>query len=517
MNLKSYLSGALVLFPLLVQGQALFRLSDNKTYLQVGPREFSYQGGSLGSTINDGSYTTAFCDYGLVAVDGTTIVEANSSRIKISPNLFCPLGTTGYVSSGFLGDDDIRTSNAYISISQIQRALQVEPFQPERIRMIAAPPSALARPIGGTGWSDRSSVIWYDQINFPVRAFELTSYSTEREYLQNQLELQLDEIVPGTYIFEAPLLNDDLREFIFRITHLNMIEAWPGRGRVPSINEFTLLNDDLWSNQVMEIDPRVFNRFEWRGFNGDTVIQGDTTTFSMIARNNPIVRDSVDILTGELIELGIPVGSVVFPPYDPIIGDGDRVPEQLPTPSSQYELGSGFFNVGEEVTAVLDFNRSSFSTGNSLDVSTRSFRWDIRFIETFEGEIFSLLNEGAIPTTVADEYISPDSDFDGDGFTNVEEFGLQTDMTNPADVPVVAPELDALTNQCVLTLTKTPSVGNRLTYEIEYSDDLVTWTTITESDPDWLIELNTEEFYQVRSRQPAHPSTCLLRVKITAN
>ena len=409
MNLKSYLSGALVLFPLLAQGQAIFRLSDNKTYLQVGPREFSYQGGSLESSIDDGSYTTAFCDYGLVVV-GNTLVEANASYVKISPNLFCPLGTTGYISSGFLGDDEIRTSNAYISVSQIQSALQVEPFQPERIRMIAAPPSALARPIGGTGWSDRSSVIWYDQINFPVRAFELTSYETERDYLQNQLQLQLDEIVPGTYIFEAPLLNDDLREFIFRITHLNMIEAWPGRGRFPSINEFTLLNDDLWSNGVMEIDPRVFNRFEWRGFNGNTVIQGDTTTFSMIARNNPIVRTSIDIFTGLETELGIPVGSVVFPPYDPIIADGDREPEQLPTPSSQYELGSGFFNVGEEVTAVLDFNRSSFSTGNSLDVSTRSFRWDIRFVETFEGEIVSLLNQGLIPATVADPYSGADDD-----------------------------------------------------------------------------------------------------------
>ncbi|MDB4508173.1 hypothetical protein N9051_01175 [Akkermansiaceae bacterium] len=508
MNLKSYLSGALALFPLLGQGQGLLSLSDNKTYLQVGPREFSYQGGSLGTSIADGSFTLAACSY---------FPFGSGSPLRISPNISCPLGTTGFVTAGDVDGDLIRDTNRYFSISQIQGALQVEPFQTDRIRMIAAPPSALSRPIGGTGWEDNSIVIWFDQINFPVRAFELTRYDTERNYLQNQLQLQFDEVVPGTYIFEAPLLNDLQREFIFRITHLPMVEAWPGRGRFPGLNEFTLLNDELWSNGVIEIDPRVFNRFDWRGFNGNTVLLGDTTTFSMVARNNPIIRPSFDPLTLEVIDAEIPVGSVVFPPYDPAVAEGDRVAERIATPSSNYEIGAYFFFPGEEVTAVLNFNRSSYSTGNSIDASNRQFQWNIRFVQTFEGEIVSLLEEGILPGSTPDKYIGATNDYDGDGFTNIEEFGLQTDLTNPADVPVVTPVLDPFTNQCVLTLTKTPLVGNRLTYEVQYSNDLVTWTTISPSDPDWFVELNNEEVYQVRSRQPAPPSTCLLRVQITAN
>ncbi|MGC6427428.1 MAG: hypothetical protein ACON5H_10605 [Akkermansiaceae bacterium] len=527
MNLKTYLTAAIFLAPFVSHGQAILSFSDNKTYRQVGPRTSEFQGGSLGTGISDGSFSLAAC------VD-------NGSVFRVAPYLLCPLGTTGFVTAGDVDGDLVRDTNLYFSIAQIIAARQVEPFQTERIAMVAAPPSALDRPIGGQGWTDSSIVIWFDQINFPIQAYELTRYGTERNYLQNQLQLQLEEIVPGTYIFETPRLNDDLNPFIIRITHLQMIEAWPGRGRVPSINDFTLLNDDLWNDGAMEIDPRVFNRFDWRGFNGNTALNSDTTFFSIESRGD-FVRETliIDPDLGPIVtDVTIPPGTVVFPPYDPIVPDNERFREQIATPSNNYEVGPFFFNVGEEATAVLDFQRNLISTGNSRDTSSRSFTWDLRFVDTYEGFLVSALERGFLPGTTPDALLEPTADYDGDGYTNIQEYGLDVNAIepgtqidpldpasnfvsvpafNPADVPVLIPTLDPITSQCIFDVPKRPLVGDRLIYQVQYTSDLVTWTTITPSDPNWFIETDDETLYRVRSRQPVPPASSLLRVLISVN
>ena len=534
MNFKTYFAAATMMVPFVSHGQAVLSLADNKTYRQTGPRTSIFEGGSLATDIADGNATVAGCAY-------------NGFSFRVFPDIFCPLGTTGFVTAGDVDGDLERDTNRFFSIAQITAARQVEPFQTERIRMIAAPPSALSRPIGGQGWTDRSIVIWFDQINFPIQAFELTRYDTERNYLENQLELQFDEVVPGTYIFETPRLNDDLRPFVIRITHVPMIEAWPGRGRVPTINEFTLLNDDLWNGDEIEIDPRIFNRFDWRGFNGNTALNGDTTNFSIINRET-FFRDSFDPLTGILTaDAPIAPGNVVFPPYDPIVAPAERFRELIATPSNNYEVGPFFFNVGELATAVLDFDRNLISTGNSRDTSGRQFTWDIRFVDTFEGFLVSALELGFLPGTTPDALLEPNADYDGDGFSNIIEYGLDVNgiepgtpvdpgvpdingflpppappfvpvpAFNPADVPIILPTLDPITQQCIFDVPKRPEVGDRLTYQVQYTTDLVTWITIVPSDPFWFIETDNEELYRVRSRQPAPPASCLLRVQITAN
>lgn len=535
MNLKKYLAAAALLSPLASSGQAILSFSDNKTYRQTGPRTFEYQGGSLGTTIEDGVYSLAGCDY-------------NGYPFRVTPNIFCPLGTTGFVTEGDVTGDGVRDTNRYFSIAQIIAARQVEPFQTSRIRMVAAPPSALSRPIGGQGWEDSSIVIWFDQINFPIRAYELTRYSTNREYLRNQLQLHYDEVVPGTYIFETPRLNDDLREFIIRITHVPMIEAWPGRGRVPSINEFTLLNDSGWNGDRLELDPRVFNRFDWRGFNGDTALNGDTTYFSVINRET-VLRDGIDPLFFEPV-FNVPVepGLLIYPPYDVLsVPVNQRYREQIATPSSNYEIGAGFFKMGEKVTVVLDFERNLFSTGNSRDTSSRSFTWDVDFVDTFDGFLAAAIDSEVLPGTVLESLLEPDADYDGDGYTNIEEYALDVNgiepgipegypnpepfvqsppkvppfitvpAFNPADVPVLIPTLDPITQQCIFDVPKRPNVGQRIKYQVQYTTDLVNWTTITPSDINWFIETDNEALYRVRSRQPVPAASCLVRVLITAN
>ncbi|MDB4319914.1 hypothetical protein N9981_00935 [bacterium] len=486
MNFKTSFFGTLALTPLLSMGQAVLSFSDQKTYRQFDDRLLEFEEGALNLSISEGNATIAGC-------------ADQPSLIYVGPYIFCPLGTTGYVTAGDVDGDGIRDTNRYFSIASIQRAFQVEPFQTSRIRLIAAPPSTLSRPLGGANWVDSSIVIWYDYVNFPIQAYELTRYASSRTYGENQLQRQLDEIVPGTYIFETPRLNDDLNPFPIRITHIQMIEAWPGRGRVPGPNEFTLLEDGKWVDGALEVDPRIFFRFNWRGFNGDSTVASDSTFFSMEETNDLV---------------GGPTGQVVFPPYNDAVPDGQRFPELIGTPSTFYELGPGFAAVGDEWTANLQFTRNLFSTSNSRDTSSRTFRWNVRFVETYEGFVS---NNAGFSFLVDEALLAANADYDDDGVSNIIEFGLQSDPVDPASLPNLSPVLDPVTSQCVFIVPKRPSVGSRLRYQVEYTTDRETWTTILVNDPLWFIETDNEDFYRVRSRFTAPPATCLLRVKITQN
>ena len=155
MNFKTSFLGTLALSPLLTMGQGVLSFSDQKTYRQFDDRDFVFQGGALNMGIADGNFTLAGC------VD-------QPSPVRVTPYIFCPLGTTGFITAGDVTGDGIRDTNLYFSVATIQRAVNVEPFQTSRIRMIAAPPSTLGRPLGGASWSDSSVIIWLDQINFPI-------------------------------------------------------------------------------------------------------------------------------------------------------------------------------------------------------------------------------------------------------------------------------------------------------------------------------------------------------------
>jgi hypothetical protein len=220
----------------------------------------------------------------------------------------------------------------------------------------------------------------------------------------------------------------------------------------------------------------------------------------------------------------------VFPPYnvlaqnpalevapvDPPAGLlADFPPELLATPSTNYQLGPGFFRAGDEARVNLRYRRNLISTANSADGSTRNFSWNIAFVDTFQGFMTDQLRLGIIPNTTPSALLEPNGDFDGDGSSNVEEFALQTDLTNPADVPVLSPTLDPLTKQYIFDVPKRANVGSLLQYNVQYSSDLQNYTTITDSDPDWFIEEDSDTNYRVRSREPSPITTGLLRVLIT--
>ncbi|MBL6921217.1 MAG: hypothetical protein ISR39_03550 [Akkermansiaceae bacterium] len=500
MNLAKYtaaLMGAFSLSASFVQGQlvSFLSFSDIKRYKQVGPEDFDFEGGEWNVLVSDGTATVVGC-------------SGNGAPFPTFPNILCPLGTTALVDAGDLDFDGVRDGGLFYSVSSIIPAAIFAPFRSNLFSFEAGPPSKLPRPIGGTNFRDDSIVLFYDYINAPqsLDRYEITNYVSSREYAPSEFDKQVEEIVPGVYQFRLARQGVDFNDpsqdpYVFvSVTHLEMLEAYPGLSFVPVGNEFRVAMDERWRDGAVEFDPRLSTDFFWDGFNGQTVLASDTTLFS-------IKEQGTDF--------------TVFPPYfrgiDPFTGlplvpEALRFPQEVPPLSDTFTLGPFFFAPGEQLYAEVEFQRNFQGTALTLDRSRRSFRWDLNLVDSYEG--FRISDN--FPERSLDELTAANADFDGDGMTNLEEFALQTDPADPASVSTPTPVIDQFTGQCVLTIPKRPNIGNSLTYRVQYSFDLVNWTTITSGDPLWTATENDNE-YTVISNQSSPPANCITRVLITTN
>lgn len=485
------LMGAFTLSTLVAQGQAQLRFADIKNFQQVGPEDSIYLGGSWNIALNDGSFGVLGCAF-------------NGGFQFVAPNIACPSGTTGLITQGDIDEDGLRDTAQYFSITQPQRAVAVEPFQTNLVELFAAPQSDLPRPLGGFNWIDTSVVVFFDQVNDPINGlgYEITRYNSSRPYNDNELLRHREEIVPGVYQFKFPALGSDAnapRNFFMQVGHREMVEAFPGPGGssvsssgISIGNDFRVTNDDRWRGDRMEFDPRLVFDFQWEGLNPSTFVNGDRTFFAVRERATDLI---------------------VFPPFPDAINRD--FPQLIGSNglgiATGYELGPDFFQPGRELYIEVEHRRNN---GNNIiaDISRRFFRWDVDLIDTYAG-----FQRAAFPAGTDDFLVEPGSDFDGDGFTNLQEFGLQTDLLDPADVPNITPTLDPFTNQCVLRVPKRPNIGSSLTYQIQYSFDLETWITITRNDPVWFVQLDNNDVIQVISRRESDVTSCLLRVRFVQN
>lgn len=501
MNLAKYTAALMGAFPLsasLVQGQLISSLSfsDVKRYKQVGPENFDFEGGEWIVQVEDGNVSIVAC-------------VGNGFPFPTFPVVpDCPLGTTALIDSGDLDFDGVRDGGLFYSISGVTPASVFGPFRSDLFSLEAAPPSELPRPIGGTNFRDNSIVLFYDYINTPqsLDRYEITNYISARVYAPSELDRQVAEIVPGTYQFRLPAMGVDYNDpsqnpYVYaNHTHLEMLEAYPGVGFVAVGNEFRVVMDDRWNDGAIEFDPRLSIDLSWEGFNAQTVLGSDTATFSIKEQGS---------------------GFTVFPPYfngidpftgQPLVPEAQRFPQEVPPLTNTVTLGPYFFEPGEQLYAEVGFQRNFQGTALTIDRSRRSFRWDLRLVDSYEG--FRISNN--FPPRTLDELTAASADFDGDGMTNLEEFALQTDPADPASVFTLTPVLDQFTGQCVLTIPKRPNTGTLLTYRIQYSSDLVNWTTITSDDPLWSTTESDDE-YAVLSKLGSPPANCITRVLITAN
>lgn len=490
----AHLFGVLFLSGQLSSGQSRLELEfrDEKNFLITGPEQFQYQGGEWIVEVIDGVFPLLPC-------------ADNFGQIYVRPYLLCPNGTTTLITQGDFDGDGVRDLGIYLSTEQPIPARSIQPFASELIELYAAPPSDLPRPIDAFQWVDQSVVGFFDLVEDPINGvgYRIAFYRSSRPYLPTEIERHRDEIVPGVYQFSFPGLGStpsQPRTFFMSAAHREMVEAFPGpggktvqSGGIFVGNDFRLLNDDRWNNGAMEFDPRLGFDFDWEGFNTSTFLFGDELAIAVRDRATGLVR----------------FPPVPFPEFNPdtrqIIGNSEL---GIPT---GYDIGSNFFGPNESLVAELEFRRELVN-GSSVDRSGRFFRWNIELIDTFDG--FSTVN---FPLGTPAGLRAPSFDFDGDGFTNLEEFGLQTDPTDPASVPNPTPILDPFTQQCLLDIPKRPAIGSSLTYLIQYSVDMENWITIEQGDPNWFIVFNDSDQISVLSRRPAGINPCFLRVRFQQN
>lgn len=458
---------------------------DEKRFLITGPGESEYLGGEWIVTVLDGVFLVLPC-------------FANDGFVYQPPTLGCANGTTALITQGDFDGDGLQDIGRYYSIDQPIPASRIEPFTPDLIELFAAPPSELPRPVDAFDWTDQSVVGFYDIISDPLNGvgYEVAFYISERAYAPNQLDLHREEIVPGVYQFKFAALGSTPErpsDFFMSASHREMVEAAPGPGGIDVGNDFQLIDDGRWNNGALEFDPRLNFDFQWEGFNPSTFFGNDRLSFAVrdrdtgLVRYPPVPEPEFNPDTRQLIgssELGIPTG---------------------------IDIGANFFAPDEQLVAELEFRRN-LQDGSATDFSGRFFRWNINLIDTYAG-----FRRTGFPLGTVNTLRAPNFDFDGDGFTNLQEFGLQTDPADPASVPNPTPVLDPITGQCVLDIPKRPAIGSSLTYLIEYTFDLENWTTITRNDPNWFIVFDNEDQITVFSRRPAGVNPCFLRVRFRQN
>lgn len=504
------------------QAAPLLSFADFKSYIQYDSFDSRYQTGSLSVRLIDGFVVIAGCAW-------------NGAPYIVTPNIFCPLGTTGFIAFGDVDGDGLSDNNSFWSVASVQGAQVVAPQRASQFQLMSAPPSKLPRPLKNVFY-DASAQVWYNMLTPPPTRYTISRYTMDRPY--TTLQRQWDEVVPGEYQFQLPILQELAPNIpnptaIFRVNHYQMIEAWPGRGHNPTINDFVLLEPNNWNaSEQVEMDPRLFNEFIWRGFNFNSVFNGDTTLFAMY-----------DDLDGDGID---DPAFITFPPYtgdDPADFDftplGDRSPELIDTPSEGIEIGPYLYLPGDDFTARITFSRDAATSAVATDRSLRYFEWKVVFIDSYPGWANARI-PATFPVGTPDALKQPNADYDGDGWTNLEEFALEpfpadptefdtfpnpvipdqdlplsADPANPASTPYVQPFRDPETRQIILDIVKRPFAGSALRYEIQYSYNRTTWTTIRAGDPIYLIEFDNPERIKVRSRQPAPPENSYLRVRIT--
>lgn len=494
------LGSLFTLSALMCTAQTIMEFRDIRRFRQINPEESVFEGGELSVQLEDGSIQTLPC------------TNNGSLLFQVANFANCPTGTTTFVTNGDLDGDGNSDNLAYFATTLPIRAQLVRPSASSVIEVTAAPPAPSDRDrFDGSFWVDRSVNVVFNLIGGgDFSNFDLTRYELERGYNFNELGRQRDEVVPGRYIFSFPAIVPESappRTTALQVNHLPMLEAFPGAASFNTNNNFRFANDDAWRNDAIEIDPTLPFTFNFEGLNGTTFIPGDRLFFQIRNRASNLV--SFPPFPANLV-VGAIFGNIFNGPVQTpiLIGGG-----QLGFPRSSFALSPGLIPAGNEEVVIITHTRNAGSTAISVDRSTRTFTANFNTIETFEGFAINNLN------TSTPNLIAPGFDFDGDGFTNLEEFALLTDPVDPSSVPNITVETDPFTEQCVLTIPKRTTVGGSLSYQVEYTEDFETFITVPPlgdfSDDNWLTEQDNDNVLIVRSADSAISAPCNVRIRIT--
>ncbi|MEM1083480.1 MAG: hypothetical protein AAGI48_05120 [Verrucomicrobiota bacterium] len=471
---------ALITLVIPAKSEIVLTFSTGRAYTQSGRFTMSFDGGDLFVALRDGNYITAAC------------ADAPSQTI-IAPNLLCPLGTTAFVAFGDFDGDGVRDDLSYDSVSQVIAAILVEPFRPDLCELVSAPPSKLPRPLGP--FVDRGAILFFNVLTNTVLQFNITIYEFARNYPEGPggLGLMNDEVVLGSYIFSFPTLGNPDLPVPIAVTYSSIPEGFNPAARYPE-TLFRFTSGVFDENGFYLMDNRLTSIITWVG--NDVTNSSPVTDIWRLQIVNPNADDPADF--------------VIFPPNgDETTGDlvlPDPFVQEyiLPPLLSGFEAGTVF---GETAEFRLRFSRVRATSAIAFDTSRRFFTFAIRFVDSYEG--FRL---AAFPTGQSANATSANADFDDDDWSNIEEYGLQTDPNDPTSFPA-DPVAEVIDGRVVFSMVKRPNGTAR--YQFEVSTNGGPFRLVRTNDPVWEIFVDDETDYVIRTRVAADPAAFAARPRIS--
>lgn len=230
--------------------------------------------------------------------------------------------------------------------------------------------------------------------------------------------------------------------------------------------------------------------------NQDWVITETNTTYQVTtvdavdAADVPDYFAIVDVRPSSILDSS---GEVVFPP--------SGFPLRLPTALEQtYTLPPDFFDAGDTGVLQLRMDRTLGTSSIAFDTSTNIYNVAVRFVDTYAG--FALR---AFPAGSDSRLWVANADFDGDGFSNIVEFAMQTNPDSVTSFPgVLAPVNDG--GVVSFKITKRPDAVVNYSISVSYMGG--TPVKITSKNPDWDI-IETANEYEVRTKVAVIPPDAL--------
>ena len=196
---KFLLVTALVVAPVVSSAQTLV-FANSKSWRQTGLETAFYLGGRTDMFFQDGSVALGPCTGPWPSIFG--------------PSIFCPIGTTGFIAQGDIDGDGTNDQGAFFSVASITPSSTVEPFRPDLIRLISAPPSGFTRLLRSSDGDiaeifdvfDSSLIVWYNALEGIIDDYEIAIYQALRGYGvgSQELERHYDDVVWGPYKFSLP-------------------------------------------------------------------------------------------------------------------------------------------------------------------------------------------------------------------------------------------------------------------------------------------------------------------------
>lgn len=392
------ISALVVSFAPLADAQLALELSSRKTYRQ-NRNGLDFLGGTFNIRLDDGNVSTiGFCDDPNYYPPGTYIGV-------------CSPGTTGFLTSGNINGATIQ--RPYLLVTELSRALVVEPGKASRIRLNAAPASALPRPSGG--FSDDSSSVFYNLHTTGIEEYGITGYFNNRNYTKSQREKFEAEIVPGVYFYSFPRLGfPDLPAPISAVIY-PMAEGLTTRNNQVFGFQFSQVNENRWNNGFIELSFLRPNVIKWTGLTPSTVYAGvDDLYFSMRALRNPKDPKDTDVVRG----------TAIFPAFD----NQKDTRVLLPNPYRGEFTTPPIFPSGTKAMVELELQRNFQTGGVTYDFSNRRFQIPVVVIDRYTEYVDIFLANERKRAILEDP--------DRDNYNNLTEWILDSDAADAGSIPV---------------------------------------------------------------------------------